>query len=240
MNAEIYLKEAAACYGKDEVAANVCLRKAASLGSAEASFELARRYAQGIPTQDIEEAEKFLQQADELGSTKAKYVRYLLRMHSYENYAEEIDFAEALERCDEVVGIAPADQLFLLSGTEVPIYYDDKDVFLLQDLAAVGSLLAAMYLATGYEAGDFNEKNKPESLEYFRWKLIEEYLWGNPGWADCKVHPEDVDESDRKTIIAEVQAWIVRHPLARQAAATENYRTRFTKEGGNVLRGSPQ
>lgn len=235
LTADALFAKAMLIAGKDELDANVYLRKAAKLGSADASFELARRYAQGIPMRDMAEAERFFQQADGLGSVKAKYVLYLLRNLSFEDDPVEINFAEAIQRCDEVVGFHPTDQLRLLSGTETPYIYEDDDVFLLKDLAAVGDVLAAFLLYMGYAGRDFNVAFEEEPLECFRWELISQYLWGYPDWIERTLQPEGMEESDRDTIVTEVNAWIDRHPLARQAAVTENYRRRFTEAGGNVL-----
>lgn len=235
MNEEEEIKVAKSFYGINELEANFYLRRAAKLGSGNAFYELAKRYAIGVPMNDTVEAEKCLREASRLGSMQSVWALRLYRELLAEHEKPIVScLTEAIKRGSEVDDWEPFEQLRLMSGLNDPLEYDSSDVLFLKQLASIGDVCAAFDLAEGYDSGQLNDEFEPEPLESLRWSLIENYLWGYSDWIERTISENERENADHVLILNEVRAWIDSHPMACLAADREWYKRRFLETGGNV------
>lgn len=234
MTANEHIEEANNFYGKNEIKANIHLRQASSQGSADAFFELALRYAKGIPVLDPEEAKSCLIQADLLGSLKAEYA-----IESYQrSIIPEIQEPDALLRAIEKS--KDLNKYDLESHERVMVRrflntgeYDEYYMQTQKTLAELGCSYAAEELASAYSENWFDHETANQR-EAMRWTLIGIFLCGDQNWTESVNNDLLIDKNDRAAIVEEIHTWINDHPIAKKASLSSCYKSHFIKSRGPV------
>ena len=235
MTEKEHIEKAESFYGKNEIEANIYLHRAAKQGSAKAFFELAHRYARGIPVLDLRKAEECLEQAALLGSIKASYAQ--LRCSQMITAPDENpdDLLTAIEKSLDM------EAFDLKSHFEVAMEnmfghagYGPYELQILKTLAAFGEPLAAEFLAMEYSTGGFHEELESQPLEELRWSLIEQFLRGNHDWPEYANRRPSLKKRARDSIVEEVRSWIKDHPVAKRVTTSAQYKKRLIENGGNI------
>ena len=112
--------------------------------------------------------------------------------------------------------------------------YGAYELQILKTLAAFGESLAAEFLASAYETGEFHENLEPQPKEELFWVLVERFLRGKQDWADYTKLHSSIDENDKDVIIEDVCCWINDHPIAHQIVISKWYRDHGAGSDGNV------
>ena len=232
-----YIKTAESFYGKNDVAANIYLRKAARLGHKEAWFQLAFRFATGVPYVDEDKAYECLHVAQRLGSFRASNaLRLLEHVPSIEDHPFTDDIKIAVLKAVEEADLEPASQLSIIAGLDYgygAINLDDEnEISISKDLASVGDVLAALDLHMAYYEEAIYSHDKDQSEGSYFWGLIENYLWGYEDWEAHATSLDVLSDADNARIVEDAKAWIKAHPLAKITHDSWSYRREL--ENGRV------
>lgn len=229
-----HIKKAESFYGKKEIEANLHLRQAAKQGSADALFELALRYAMGIPVLDLDEARTCLQKATLLGSIKAEYALECCRRSLVLEAGEPDDLLAAIEKSQNLNDY-DLESHWKLMGVQIlnTGQYDKYYIQVQKTLAELGSSDAAGELTTAYGENWF-DYDEIDTGEEIRWTLIESFLSGDRNWSESANECTLVEGCELGSIVEEVRGWIGNHPIAQKAALSAWHKKRFIEPDGPV------